>query len=105
MSLNRHAKRRDANENKIIATFVGAGFEVHRLDLPVDLLVMRGGINYLVEVKSDAKAKLTKGQQTFFETCRGQVTCVASVADAEALIAMIDQGDLVPILDFRGQIS
>ena len=80
MSLNRWAKRRDANEPEIIEAFEKLGFSVVRLDLPCDLIVGRHNRSYLVEVKT-AKGKLKDTQKEFKETWKGNFAVVRSVED------------------------
>ncbi len=64
MSLNRYAKKRDANEPEIVAALEAVGAEVMRLDV-VDLLVYFRGALYLLEVKT-AKGTLTAVQKKLF---------------------------------------
>ena len=64
MSLNRYAKKRDANELEIVQALEVLGFSVERLDTPVDLLVGKFGVTLLVEVKTKT-GKLTKAQKKF----------------------------------------
>ena len=52
MSLNRYAKKRDANEPLIIETLEGMGASVIKTDLPFDLVVGDRGKAYLAEVKN-----------------------------------------------------
>lgn len=71
MSLNRYAKKRDANEPEIIEALEKAGATVHRIDVPCDLVIGFRGRNYLGEVKQ-GKAKLNKNQAGFMAEWRGQ---------------------------------
>ena len=77
MSLNRYAARRDANEGDIIDGLRRAGFRVHQLSQPLDLLVWpkAGGRFGLIEVKDPkqipSKRRLKPSQQTFFAESEG----------------------------------
>lgn len=71
MSLNRHAKRRDANEPEIIKLFESMGASVYPMDRPVDLLVGYMGRTAVVEVKMP-KGKQTPNQVDFFASWKGQ---------------------------------
>ena len=51
-----------------------------------DLLVGFRGVNFLIEVKSHSKAKLTPDQVVFFGTWCGQVSVVYSVEEAISLV-------------------
>lgn len=62
--LRRYANKRDANEPEIVWTLQSLGCIVHRLDKPVDLLVLFRSRVFLVEVKTK-KGKLTAEQQAF----------------------------------------
>ena len=55
MSLNRYARRRDANERTIIDTLRAHGAVVYQLDSPADLLVGYRQKWFLLEVKDGAK--------------------------------------------------
>jgi hypothetical protein len=70
-------KKRDANEPDIVNGLTLAGFKVHRLNDPLDLLVWpkAGGRFGLIEVKDPRQApsarKLTKAQVDFFSLTEG----------------------------------
>ena len=81
MSLNRWAKRRDDNEQEIVDALTAIGCSVVRLDKPVDLLCGFQARNYLLEIKGE-NGKLTKGQQEFMKTWRGQVRVVTTAEEA-----------------------
>lgn len=85
MSLNRYAKRRDANEPEIIEALEKAGCTVHRLDTPCDLLVGKGARNFLVEVKVPG-GRLTRQQKDFIRDWRGQIRIVESAEEALELV-------------------
>ena len=81
MSLNRWAKKRDANEGDIIEYLEKRGFSVCQMDQPLDLLVGRNKKNYLVEVKT-LKGKLTEPQEKFIKKWTGQFIVINSVGQA-----------------------
>ncbi len=81
MSLNRYAKRRDANEAEIIQALRAIGCSVEVLDRPCDLVVGLRSRTYLLEVKGE-KGKLTKGQKEFFKTWRGHARVVTTPEEA-----------------------
>jgi len=61
----RLAAKRDDNEQRIIDALEAAGCRVWRINqagLP-DLLVVRAGMIYLLEVKHEFRGRLTKAQQ------------------------------------------
>ena len=77
----RNAARTDANEAEIIAALRAAGYVVHRIKFPVDLLVGVPGAWLPMEVKT-AKGKLTQEQARFLATAPGPVAVVDSVESA-----------------------
>lgn len=86
----RRAKNRDSNEPEIIKALRKAGCSVLQLDT-VDLLVGRGGANYLLEVKDGekppSKRKLTEREKAFIFAWRGRaVKVVTSVEEALAAV-------------------
>ena len=87
MSLNRHAKCRDACEKGIIEALRAAGALVVQLDKPLDLLVGFDGAWWLIEVKMPG-GRLTAGQEKFLTDVAaaglGAVTAVVRTA-TEAL--------------------
>ena len=90
MSLNRYAKRRDENEAEIVAALETIGCTVWRLDNPVDLLVGRGAVNILIEVKDGAKSpsrrRRTPLQRKFMESWKGQVCVVENPLQAISIV-------------------
>lgn len=79
------AAKVDKNQTEIVDAFRKLGFTVQHLHtvgggVP-DLLVGRGGINLLVEVKDGGKAKLTPEQIKWHDEWRGQVAIVRSLDD------------------------
>jgi len=81
MAIRRHNAKRDANEGPIIAALEACGCRVHRMDTPVDLLVLHRGAPHLVEVKA-RKGRLTRDQAAFLASW--PVTVLRSVDDAIA---------------------
>ena len=86
MTLNRHAKRRDANEAEIVAALRRAGCDVQRRD-DYDLNVMRAGHEYRLEVKT-LKGLLTKRQKDMLQRGEG-IIIVRSVLEALKAVGII----------------
>jgi hypothetical protein len=78
----RYAKRVDANQDAIVAALRAAGAYVWIIGLPVDLLVGYGNHTFLVEIKTDAKKRLTALQRDFFENWIGGTLCRVDSPDA-----------------------
>jgi len=78
--------RRDSNEREIIDVLEQAACDVVQLDYPCDLLVGRGRVNYLLEVKMPT-GKLRESQARFAEDWRGAVVQVVRTPE-EALRAV-----------------
>jgi hypothetical protein len=87
VSLNRFAKRRDANEEQIVSALLAEGFDVFKLDKPLDLLVWRkNGVAFAVlEVKTDV-GRTTSDQDDFLRRTTGCPRAVVRTAE-EALAA------------------
>jgi hypothetical protein len=83
----RHAKRTDANQEAIVKALRDAGAFVWVISLPVDLLVGYKDHTFLVEIKTDAKQRLTALQADFFENWSGST--LARVDSPEAALRMI----------------
>jgi hypothetical protein len=83
----RHAKRTDANQEAIVKALRDAGAYVWIISLPVDLLVGYKGHTFLVEIKTDARKRLTTLQADFFENWSGST--LARVDSPEAALRMI----------------
>ena len=83
----RHAKRVDANQDQIVIALRAAGAYVWIISLPVDLLVGYKGHTFLVEIKTDAKKRLTALQADFFENWSGST--LARVDSPDAALRMI----------------
>lgn len=85
MSLNRYAKKRDANEQVIIEKLQSFGYDVEPLgDAPFDLLVTRDERLWLLEVKGK-RGKLTPRQVAFRE--RFPVRVVRDAVQALAAVS------------------
>jgi hypothetical protein len=83
----RHAKRTDANQEAIVKALRDAGAYVWIISLPVDLLVGYKDHTFLVEIKTDARKRLTALQADFFENWSGST--LARVDSPEAALRMI----------------
>jgi hypothetical protein len=83
----RHAKRTDANQEAIVKALRDAGAYVWVISLPVDLLVGYKDHTFLVEIKTDARKRLTALQADFFENWSGST--LARVDSPEAALRMI----------------
>ena len=77
----------DANQDQIVVALRAAGAYVWIISLPVDLLVGYKGHTFLVEIKTDAKQRLTDLQQDFFENWGGST--LARVDSPDAALRMI----------------
>ena len=90
MSRNRYAMKRDENEGEIIAALESCGCTVYPMDLPCDLLVGRGAVNILIEVKNPNKPKgdrkKTPAQVEFFKTWKGQIRICETAEEAIKLV-------------------
>jgi hypothetical protein len=82
--------RSDVNQADIVKTLRKCGATVDIIGEPLDLLVGWRGMNYLMEVKPDAKSKLRPSQVEFFATWRGQKARVNSVSEALAVLGIRD---------------
>lgn len=87
MSLRRFAAKADRNQPEIVAALKAAGCDVMFIGKPVDLLVSRAGINFLLEVKmprgkGERGGKLTPEQEEFFANWRGQKAVVRTAEEA-----------------------
>lgn len=85
MSINRYAKKRDANEKEIVEALLKAGYSVVRLDTPLDLLVGKNGVTWLLEVKMP-DGELTKPQKEFIKTWQGQFAIARTPEEALAAV-------------------
>ncbi|WP_297923449.1 VRR-NUC domain-containing protein [uncultured Agitococcus sp.] len=85
------AAKVDKNQAEIVDAFRKMGFSVQHLHtvgsgVP-DLLIGRGGVNLLVEVKDGGKAKLTPEQIKWHDEWRGQVAIVRNIDDVVKLVS------------------
>ena len=85
----RHAARIDANQAQIVSALRAAGAYVWIISLPVDLLVGYKGHTFLVEIKTDAKKRLTALQDDFFNNWSGST--LARIDSPEAALRMIEE--------------
>jgi hypothetical protein len=83
----RYAARVDANQDQIVVALRAAGAYVWIIGLPVDLLVGYKSHTFLVEIKTDAKQRLTALQADFFENWSGST--LARVDSPDAALRMI----------------
>jgi hypothetical protein len=100
----RRAAKKDQNHNALADAFKSFGFTVadtSRLgdDFP-DMVVGKMGFNILVEVKRDAKAKLTDGQFQFFHHWKGWTEVVRSIDDVQKIDRMVQQEKLYQMRGF-----
>jgi hypothetical protein len=84
MTLNRYAKRRDANEPEIIKGLQEIGCDVLQCDHP-DLIVGYRGRTFIFEVKT-ATGKLEPRQQKMLLNWRGQYDIVRTLEEAIAVV-------------------
>lgn len=86
----------DDNQSEIVAALRAAGCSVTSLasigkGCP-DIVVGRGGVNYLMEIKDGnkppSKRRLTKDEQEWHATWNGHVAIVESVEDALHCVGM-----------------
>ena len=93
--MKRYAMARDENEPEIVKALESCGCAVFRLDTPCDLLVARGGVNILIEVKNPDKPKSdrrqTPAQRDFSEDWeeKGQYDIVETAEEAIALVTRL----------------
>ncbi len=83
----RYAARVDANQDAIVSALRAAGAYVWIVGLPVDLLVGYRNHTYLVEIKTDAKQRLTALQADFFDNWKGGT--LARVDSPESALRML----------------
>jgi hypothetical protein len=91
----RRACKKDENHNLIAAAFEKLGcsvFDTSRMgnDFP-DMVIGMCGINVLIEVKRDAKAKLTDGQFAFFHHWKGWTAVVRGIDDVPPIVSQMKQ--------------
>ena len=90
----RQAARVDANQSPIIAGLRKAGCTVEVIGKPLDLLVGRAGLNYLLEVKNaSGRDQIEPGQAKFLREWNGQAAVVHSLQDALAVVGLMKAND------------
>jgi len=83
----RYAAKVDKNQQVIVETLRAAGAYVWIIGLPVDLVVGFKSHTFLVEIKQNAKSRMTPLQRDFFENwCGGTL---ARIDSPEAALRMI----------------
>jgi hypothetical protein len=89
MNIPRRAAKVDANQQEIVRALISAGCSVYPIGQPLDLLVGRAGVNYLLEVKNrDGRDKLEPLQQLFLRDWNGHAAVVRSAEDALAAVGL-----------------
>ena len=96
------AKRVDQNQPEIVKEFRRMGATVQIISnigkgCP-DIIVGYKGVNYLIEIKKDEKAKLTPHEEVFFLTWRGQVCKVFCKEDVIKLMEKADEKNVIAML-------
>ena len=91
-----YKNKRDGNEKDIFNELEAYGLSVYPMDAPADALVGFHGRSYLVEIKMP-KGSMTKPQEEFRSTWRGDYTILRSVEDASAFARNI-RAAVVPIV-------
>jgi len=71
----RRAARVDENQKEIVQALRDAGAYVWIISLPVDLLVGYQNHTFLMEIKTDSKARFTGLQADFFQNWKGGTLC------------------------------
>ena len=71
----RRAARVDENQKAIVQALRDAGAYVWIIGLPVDLLVGYQNHTFLMEIKTDSKARFTGLQADFFQNWKGGTLC------------------------------
>lgn len=86
----RYRARIDKNQPSIVKELRKLGFSVlclHQLGKGVpDLLIGKDGRNYLIELKSSDKGKLTTDEAQFFQDWKGNAIVATSIEDIINLI-------------------
>lgn len=78
----RYAARTDPNHTEISDALRAAGYRVYYIRWPVDLLVGTGRGWLPMEIKRDAKAKLTEDQERLIREAKDPVAVVCDVESA-----------------------
>jgi len=82
----RYAARKDANEAAIVKALRDAGAYVWIIGLPVDLLVGYKNWTFLMEIKTDSKARFTGLQADFFQNWKGGTLCRVDCPEAAVMM-------------------
>jgi hypothetical protein len=86
----RYAAKVDKNQQVIVETLRAAGAYVWIIGLPVDLVVGFKSHTFLVEIKQNAKSRMTPIQRDFFENwCGGTLARIDSPEAALNMIGVI----------------
>ena len=86
----RYAAKVDKNQQIIVETLRAAGAYVWIIGLPVDLVVGFKSHTFLVEIKQNAKSRMTPLQRDFFENwCGGTLARIDSPAAALNMIGVL----------------
>ena len=86
----RYAAKVDKNQQVIVETLRAAGAYVWIIGLPVDLVVGFKSHTFLVEIKQNAKSRMTPLQRDFFENwCGGTLARIDSPEAALRMIGVI----------------
>ena len=86
----RYAAKVDKNQQIIVETLRAAGAYVWIIGLPVDLVVGFKSHTFLVEIKQNAKSRMTPLQRDFFENwCGGTLARIDSPEAALNMIGVI----------------
>jgi hypothetical protein len=89
MTINRFAARADSNRAEIVKVFKDHGWSVYDVRRPVDLMLGKGGITILVEIKT-GKGKHTSAQTEFIKGWKGgAVITIRDVEGAETVARMV----------------
>lgn len=90
----KYAAKVDRNQSEIVDALRAGGCDVRIIEQPVDLLVARAGINFLLEVKvpkskGERGGKLTPEQEVFFKEWRGQKAIVRTPEEALRAVGLV----------------
>lgn len=86
----RYAAKVDKNQQVIVETLRAAGAYVWIIGLPVDLVVGFKSHTFLVEIKQNAKSRMTPLQRDFFENwCGGTLARIDSPDAALRMIGIL----------------
>lgn len=77
----RRAQRIDSNQAEIVAALKRAGCTVEFIGQPLDLLVGRAGVTYLLELKTE-DGDVKPGQRDFLKAWNGHAAVVRSFEEA-----------------------